>query len=160
MTSVTGKEAGELCSQCVLSSAFWSSGFCHQMHFWPVKYSLIYLQCLCVAAQKLSATLDVIPNPLCTAESFFFHRESGQSLLMIYLAYAAINTGYSCAGHDRDVPCAPKALPTLGTAAVGDSPSSLQHLQVQAGDKALGVPVPTLRSDAHYPVAACCLLSS
>lgn len=53
-----------------------------------------------------------------------------------------------------------KALPTLGPTAVGDSPCSLQHLQVQAGDKAVGVPVPTLRGDAHYPVAACCLLSS
>lgn len=53
-----------------------------------------------------------------------------------------------------------KALPTSGPSAVGDSPSSLQHLQAHAGDKARGLPVPASQSDAHYPVAAYCLLSN
>lgn len=37
----------------------------------------------------------------------------------------------------RELLCAPKALPALGSCAAGGSPSSLQHLQGQAEEKAL-----------------------
>lgn len=53
-----------------------------------------------------------------------------------------------------------KAPPTLGPSAVENSPPSPQYLQGQAGNKALGVPVPAVQGDAHYPVVLYCLLPS
>lgn len=74
--------------------------------------------------------LDVILNPLCTAESFFFHQDPRYSLLMIHLACAAIEIGYSCVKQSMGRSSVLlKALPTLGFSAVGDSPSPLQLLQ-------------------------------
>lgn len=105
--------------------------------------------------------LDVIPNLLCTAESLFFHKGPSYSLLLIYLACAAIEIGYICVKQSMGRSSVLlKALPTLRFSAVGDRPSPLQLLQAWAGDKALGVPAPTLQGDAHYPVVAYCLLSN
>lgn len=66
--------------------------------------------------------LDVIPNPLCAAEYFFFHKNLSYSLLMIYLACAATEIGYSCVRHwwggplCPSKPCLPWAIVLLETA--------------------------------------------
>ena len=90
--------------------------------------------------------LDVIPNPLCAAKSFLSHKDPSYSLLMIYLACAAIEVGYSYVRRSMGRSSVLlKASPTLGPSAVGDSPSPLQHLQAQAGTRYSGSRLPACK---------------